>query len=199
MTVERIKEAILREARQEAESILEEARSRHRERLEEAKKRLDAEFEDRFRRAAASAERESEREVMQRRAEHNMELLRRRNQILDELFSRAAELLVSLPDEEYRQVIAGWAKELPKDVGGRLLCNSRDEERLRPMLDELNQARQEDARLELVPGEAPALGGVVFTSERFEIDLSLDSRIAALRQELAPEVARFVFGEGMSI
>lgn len=199
MAVERIRQAILSEAREDAEKVLAEAQARHDERLEAVRKALDDEFAQRFERGRQDAEQESQRLLMRKRAEHNLALLRRRNELLDELFRQAAERFAALPDEEYRKAVAAWTSQAPRDQAGEALCAARDVERLAPLLEELNRSREASAQLELVPGDRPALGGVVFRTEKFEIDVSLDTRIAALREELAPEAADILFPPDLTV
>jgi len=195
MSVERIREVILAEARGEADSIESEARRRHDERLEAARKQIEQEFQRRFEQAERRARQDSERRVLHRRSEHNLALLQQRNTILDDLFRQAGEQLRDLPDEQYRELIGAWMEEIPPDAAGQVFCHRRDEGRLRPLLDGLNGSRGADARLDLQPGDGPETGGVIFRAEKFEIDLSVDTRLASLREELAPEIARRVFGK----
>lgn len=199
MTVEHIREAVLSEARREAEKITAEARARHDEWLEEARKKLDAEFERRFERARQQAEQESQHRIMRKRAHHNLALLRRRNEILDDLFRQAAGRLAGLSDEQYCAVVADWMQQAPHDGAGEVLCTGRDAERLAPLVEKLNRSREAGAQLTLTPADRPALGGVIFCTERFEVDLSLDTRIAHLREELAPETAAILFPSDITV
>ena len=194
MTVERIREAILAEAREEAEEIKTRAQERHDKRMKQAERDLRQEYDHRLETQKRQERQKAERQIMHRRSEHNLELLKKRNSILDRLFHRAGRSLAELPDEEYREVIRGWIEtELPDDMAGDLLCNARDEERLAPLVEDLNDSRPDDARLELQPGERPETGGVLFKAEVFEIDLSIDTRVIALRDDLAPRIAEMVF------
>jgi V/A-type H+-transporting ATPase subunit E len=193
MPLDRIREAILSEARREAESIESEARARHDERMKAAAAELDDEFNRRLQAAKEHARQECERKVSQSRSQHNLALLKLRNAALDDVFRAAAEQLVKMPDDSYRAFVLARLKNAPEDVGGELLCAVRDEARLRPVVEELNRTRREDARLKLVAGDRPALGGVILRTGKFELDLSLDSLVERLRQELAPAVAGMLF------
>ncbi len=193
MTVQRIREAILSEAREEAGRILSEARARHDRRLQAACSSLDSELEQRLERAQQEAQQESQRQIMRARGRHNLALLQRRNTILDELFRQAAERLVGLTDEQYCAVVEGWMRQVPAHQPGDVLCTEPDGERLAPLIEKLDASRAADAQLRLVPAERPTLGGVIFRTDKFEIDLSVDTRIAQLRQELAPQVAGIIF------
>ena len=199
MSVQRIREAILTEARQEADKIVADAQARLDEQIQTAARKLDEEFKRRFGRGRQDAEQESRHQIMRVRARHNQALLRRRNEILDDLFRQAAERIAGQPDEQYRELAGAWLQQLPQDTAGELLCAARDADRLAPLVEELNRSRGPDAQLTLTPGDRPELGGVVFRAERFEIDLSVDTRIAHLREELAPEVAAALFPPDVAV
>ena len=195
MTVERIQEAILAQARAEAEKIEAEARQDHDKRLAADRQRIEAEYERRYATAEQTARQDSERQVLRRRSGHNLALLRKRNSILDDLFAKAADRFASASEEQYTAAVRQWMTELPSAVGGELLCNQRDAQRLGPLVTELNASRPPEGQLGLVPGDRPERGGVIFRTEKFEIDLSVDARIADLREELAPQVAEILFPE----
>lgn len=195
MTVERIQETILAEARSEAEKIEAEARSGRDKRLAADRQRIEAEYDRRYAAAEQTARQDSEREVLRRRAEHNLALLRKRNAILDDLFAGAADSFASASEEQYMAAVRQWMTELPSAIGGELLCNQRDAQRLGALVAELNASRPPEAQLALVAGDRPEGGGVIFRTEKFEIDLSVDARITDLREELAPQVAEILFPE----
>ncbi|MBS3761840.1 MAG: hypothetical protein KGZ25_00930 [Planctomycetes bacterium] len=199
MTVERIREAVLSEAREEAEEIVREAQELHDSRLESKKKEIDRELEGRYEQKGRRAEQEQERRVMNRRSEHNLKLLQMRNSILDDLFKRAGQRVAELPDDQYRELLAEWMDEIPGGTEGKVLCREKDADRVRPLIDELNQEREADAQLELVPGDDPELGGVIFQTEKLEVDLSVKSRVNSLQEELAPEIAAEIFPEDISV
>ncbi|MFP4028757.1 MAG: V-type ATP synthase subunit E [Candidatus Brocadiia bacterium] len=199
MTVERIREAVLSEAREEAEEIVREAQELHDSRLESKKKEIDRELEGRYEQKGRRAEQEQERRVMNRRSEHNLKLLQMRNSILDDLFKRAGQRVAELPDDQYRELLAEWMDEIPGGTEGKVLCREKDADRVRPLIDELNQERETDAQLELVPGDDPELGGVIFQTEKLEVDLSVKSRVNSLQEELAPEIAAEIFPEDISV
>ena len=199
MTVERIRQAILSEAHQEADRLVADAQQRHQRRLKEATRALDEEFERRFEHARQEEELESRHKVMAVRARHNLELLERRNAILDDLFREAADQLRGLPDEAYRALLKAWAAQLPQDQGGRVLCRRDEAHRLAPLIEQLNAGRTAGAQLELTPGKRPSLGGLIYCTEKFEIDLSFDTGLERLRQELAPQVAAIVFPSDLSL
>jgi len=193
MLVERIKKAILDAARAEAEKIESEAARKRGRDLAAAREQIEREFAGKFDAARQAAERESRQKLMQARSAVALELLARRNSILDDVFQQAAERVRDLPDDEYRKLVGDWMAYISAGSGGELLCRREDAERLGPLVEQLNAARDQAAALKLVPGDAPLLGGVILRTEKFEVNLSVDSRLANLREEMAPEVARMIF------
>ena len=194
MSLDHTREVILAEARAEAEGILKTAQAHRQEKLENAREALEDEFARRRERARHEAQQQAQRRIIARRAKHNLDLLARRNEILDDLFARA-----DLPDEEYRTVVGRWMQAIPDDIGGTVLCNERDEERLAPLVAELNEGRSEEAKLRLAQHPGLLRGGVRFQRATYEIALSLDARLERLRQALAPEVARAVFPDEVTV
>ena len=199
MSLDHIRETILAEARAEGERIVATAHEHEQQRLDAARESLEAEFARRREQAEHEHRQQADRQVVARRAEHNLALLKRRNEMLDELFDRAADRLADLPDEEYCAVVEAWMQDLPADMGGAVLCNERDQERLAGLLARLNEGRPEAARLRMAEYWGPLRGGVLFQTENYEIDLSLDSRLKRLRETLAPEVARLVFPDEVTV
>ncbi|NLW51247.1 MAG: hypothetical protein GXY85_10490 [Candidatus Brocadiaceae bacterium] len=199
MSLDHIRETILAEARAEAERILATAEEHKRQRLEAAREALTMEFERRRSRAEHELRQRADREIVARRAEHNLALLKQRNEMLNSLFDRAAERLAALPDDDYCAVVGRWMESLPADVGGRVLCNERDAERLAPLVERMNEHRAADARLRLERHDGPLSGGVLFRAGRFEIDLSIESRLRRLRETLAPEVAELLFPQQVTV
>jgi len=193
MSIEPIKEAILSEARSEAERIEADARRELQEQLAAQRDSIKAESERSFQQQSRTLERDVNQGLIEARSSKRLELLRMRNSILDDLFRRAGERVAALADDDYREMVRGWMEQVPADRAGELLCNERDAGRLAPLIDELNASRPRQAQLELHPGEVPRLGGVIFRTEKFELDLSVDSRLEHLREELAPEIASMIF------
>jgi len=199
MTVERIRDAVIAGGRAEAAEIAARAQAEHDRRMEDARRSIEEEFRRRFEDARQHAEQESVRAVLHRRAEHNMMLLEKRNAILDDLFRKAAARVAAMPDDEYLRLVGRWMAQVPADAAGEVLCAQRDAGRLAPLVRALNASRKPGAQLCLTPAERPQVGGVIFRAEKFEVDLSLDSKLVALREELAPRIADMVFPPDVSV
>jgi V/A-type H+-transporting ATPase subunit E len=199
MSLDHIRETILAEARAEGERIVATAHEHKEQRLAAARESLEGEFARRREQAEQEQRQRADRQVVARRAEHNLALLKQRNEILDELFDRAADRLADLPDEEYCAVVGEWMRGLPDDVGGTVLCNERDRERLAGLVARLNEGRPDGAQLRIEQCRRPLRGGVLFQTENYEIDLSVDSRLKRLRETLAPELARLVFPDEVTV
>jgi vacuolar-type H+-ATPase subunit E/Vma4 len=200
MALDHIRNAVRQKAQQEAEAIEADARKDAEQRVEAARRTIEAEFARRLDADRQAAEQAAQRDVIQRRSEHNLSLLRKRNAILDDVLAQAARRMAELPDEEYCAIIERWMRNrVPDDAGGELLCNERDVERLRPVVDGLNAERPADAGLQLALYDRPLTGGVILRASQFEVDLSIDAMTARLRESLAPEVSRILFPGEMTV
>lgn len=199
MSMERIREAIIEEAEEKAREIESEARQRCEERLQRGKEDMEQEFQNKFKQERAKIERKCERRVIQERSQHNLALLEHRNEILDQLFEKATQQISNLPADEYQDLLAKWINEVPEDTSGTIVCHTDDVDRIRPLVDDLNASRSEDAQLDLKEADHPKHGGVIFQTGKFEIDMSVKTRINTLREELAPVIAEKVFPGGLKV
>lgn len=200
MSLDQIRNAVRRKARQEAEAVEAEARRDAEQRIDAARRSIEAEFQRLLERDTQAAEQAAQRDVIQRRSEHNLALLRRRNEILDEVFSRATRRFTELPDEEYCAVVGHWMRErIPPEAAGEVFCPEGDLQRLRPAVEKLNAERGADARLTLAAYDGPLTGGVVFRAGQFEVDLSVDAMTTQLRESLAPELSRILFSGDLTV
>ncbi len=196
MSVERIKNAIIGEAEKEARQIVSQAEEERENRLETGSSGLESEFHRRFENIKKEAEQDAERKIMQKRSQHNLELLKKRNELLNSVFDKAAEQLQGLDDDAYREMLAGWADQIPSDASGEVLCNSSDVDRIEPLVKELDKNADGDISLE---AEDHIEDGMVFRAEDFEIDMTIRSKMNELREELTPEIARIVFPENIKV
>ncbi|MFW6457335.1 MAG: V-type ATP synthase subunit E [Planctomycetota bacterium] len=199
MSMERIKEAIIDEAEEKAREIESEARARCEKRLQQGKEEMEEKLQSKFEQGRQKVERETERRIIQERSQHNLKLLQRRNEILNQLFEEAARQIFRLPDDEYRELLAKWMGEIPDDASGTVICHADDAGRIRPLVDDMNGKRPENAQLQLREADHPEQGGVIFQGETFEIDMSVRTRVNELREEMAPVIADRIFPGNLKV
>jgi len=195
MSVEKVEEAVLKEAEAVAARIVEEARRSQ----EEILARWRADCEEAFKQAVADAKaaaaRETSRQVSTARHRGRMQVLAAKNEILRGVFEHAAEALKSLPEEEYMKMMESWLAALSAEAGGVLRVSERDAARFSgEFMARLNQSRQAGGKFTAVTTDSGISGGFVLDGEDYTIDQTIDRRISDLRESMAGELAEELFG-----
>lgn len=178
MGIGRLTEKIAADARQQAEEVLAKARARVAE-IRANAARTVAQLETSARESV-----ENETRAILERA-RSQARLRRRNlllaaqwRVIDRVLARAREAV--LADPRYSESIARLVDRYRSD-GWSVLLSERDARRYGE---------------EQGVGQAPISGGAVLRRHRVEIDLSLDSLLARVREEMVGELARILFPQG---
>ena len=195
MSLDRIRTAILDEARTEADRVREVGRKKADEKYRKAEAELTAQFQQRVRDADAQQRDLANRAVIALRSQLSMELLAAKNEQVDKVFDKALDKVANLPNNGYRVLLMKWLKAAPPHVPGQLVLNGRDRAAFgQQLVSDLNKLRGKEAALTLAPDAAPIRGGFVLRTAKYEIDRALDSIIAKLKEEMSPEVAAALFG-----
>jgi V/A-type H+-transporting ATPase subunit E len=200
MSVEKIAEKILRDAREEAERLLEEARR------EAARIRAQGEEDANWVRASILAQAEAEvgRLRREKQAEARLEakrhVLAAKRAAIDRVFQEALRRLQELPKQEYLKLLKHLILEAAETGDEEIISSPADLERLAPgFLQETNEALRERGKagaLRLADETRELGGGVVLRGRRYEIDANLLTLIQSAREELETAVAEILFGTG---
>jgi vacuolar-type H+-ATPase subunit E/Vma4 len=195
MSFEKLEAAVIAEAEAEAAKIVDSARSETGTLLARSREEGERTFGEAARQAEAAAARETARQLGLARHEGRLEVLTAKNRVIDEVFRMAAERVNSLSDAEYLDLMAEWLKNLPVEIGGTLRVSPRDEKRFtEAFLGRVNAGRAENGRFHGVVADSRITGGFVVTGDTFTVDSTLDNRMNELRESLAGELARELFG-----
>ncbi len=181
MGIELLTDKIVSEAREKAEEVLAQAHARTEEIRQSAAKTV-AQLE-----ASARESVEKETRAILERARSRVRLQRRnallaaRWRVIDRVLAAGREAVLS--DPGYADTLANLVRRY-RDHGWSVYISEQDERLYGKNLG--------------TAGRAAISGGAVFKRERVEIDLSLDSVIAQIREELAGRLAQILFPEGSS-
>jgi vacuolar-type H+-ATPase subunit E/Vma4 len=191
--MERIREHILTQAREEAEAIVREAREEADRRLKAARERIQRDLDARLAHAQAQLEREHQQALDRQAFEHRLEVLRRKRAILDQVFEAAKSRFAETPG--YRDWLARRLGGV-ESLAGEVLCRDRDHEVCRRALERLGHEDRGGLRL-AETGAADAArveaGGVVVRTENFDLDLTLTAAFDDLRGRVMPELIAVAF------
>ena len=187
MSLEKIKETVLAKARAEAEALLAEARKAADSAARQGESRLRADHQHRVQGMQTELGSGVDRELAAREAELRRDLLEHQNKVLDELFEQVLDAIVNRPDSGYRAWLGRQLAAAASIGSGRIVCNERD----RAAVGELLAGVQGSP--ELSDENADIVGGFLLEGDRFDLDFSVDTLVAALRKELLPSISAELF------
>jgi len=194
VSVDKIKNAIIGEARKEADRIREAGRMKADEKFRTGEQRLRQQHEQRVREAREKHEDLKNREVIALRSSLSMELLAAKNATIEAVLDKAAARLLSLPSNGYRSLLLKWLIKAAPGERGELVLNAQDHKAFgQQLVADANKRRGKDAVITLAQQAGAMRGGFILRTARYEIDRTLDSSLAKLREEMAPEIAAELF------
>lgn len=196
MALERLRQSVLEEAKAEAERLLAAARATRDARLKAAGERAEAERQVRVAQERRRLEQEREQALANAARRERVETLAEKNQLITRALEAAREQVHALPDPDYLALIEKWLLAVDPDVSGEVNTNARDAGRVTPeFLERVNRQRPASGRLRRGRSDLPIGGGVIVSADRYQIDLSLEAMLGALRETLTPRLAAILFSE----
>ncbi len=187
MSIERIRNYIIENAKKEAEQLIKTAEEQFRNETESAKLSLEKKYQEML-----QADEEHLREDMKRflgkfKSDYKMELLEVKNRVIDSVLESAISRIQSLPDDEYLALIGKWLANITNHLEGELFLNTRDLKRItNAFVDDINKGRK--ARISLNTTAVDIKGGFIVKTRHYEIDYSLDTVVENLRTALIPKL-----------
>ena len=195
MSFEKIEAAIVKEAEADVKTMLQDVRRVSDEALALAREESEREFEEAIRQAEAAAARETSRQVGLARHGGRLRVLEGKNRVIDEVFKQAAERIVSLPEQEYLHLMSDWLKAIPAEAGGVLMTSSRDTKRFsKDFLEKINKDRPRSGWFTAVEADPQITGGFIVIGENFTMDSTITNKTVELRESLAGDMAKELFG-----
>jgi len=129
--------------------------------------------------------------------EMKKQMLSLKQELLSEAFALAEKKLAGLPETEYTQFLAALAAKASRNGSEALLMSSADREKIGKAVEAaanmMLATQGRTASLRLSDKTAPIRGGVILEDGRIEINCSIETLVAACRNELAGEVAKILF------
>ncbi len=192
MAMDAISRSVLESAQKEADRMLEKARKAAEARVNSAREAAEQDGERRFQAAARALDEEGARRVIRAKGGHSKELLAARNARLAEVFAEAKKAVLGLPAAEYGKMMGGLLGAAAGGGAGTVRFHPEDGAVFTPLLVELNKGRATDAQLS---GDASlkVRGGFIFQAGAYSVDQTLDTLLADVERELAPQIAASLF------
>ena len=187
MSIERIRNYIIENAKKEAEQLIKTAEEQFRNETVSAKLSLEKKYQEML-----QADEEHLREDMKRllgklKSDCKMELLEVKNRVIDGVMERAICRIQSLPDDEYLALIGKWLAKATDNLEGELFVSVADLKRIPSnFIDDLNRSRKAKVCLSKIAVDVK--GGFILKTRNYEIDYSLDTIVENLRTALIPKL-----------
>jgi len=190
VSLAKVEEVVLKKAQQEAAALVQEAARAADAHREKESARLKAQHTQRVESARAEMQAALERELNAKESEGRRQLLGRKNELIGQVFDQAAERIISLPADGYRDWLKRQLRRVPPMDQATIRVAARDKAPVASVLAELGRP---DLRLDEAP--ADIRGGFLVQGKSFDMDFSLDSLLGVLRESLAEKATAKLFGD----
>jgi V/A-type H+-transporting ATPase subunit E len=193
MGLEKIRQAVLAEAKAEATRIIDSARKKNADSLKLEKEAAEQEFERLCKLRMQAIEEDYSRKLIQLKGTAGKRLLDKRNALLKSLFERAKQEILTWPPEKYGRVMEQLIERAAGTLEGKLRVHPDEGSVFERILKEMNK-RRGDANITLDQTDSLSdRGGFIFVSVQFEVDHTLDTMLKEIEHDLLPAIAADLF------
>lgn len=193
MGLEKIRQAVLTEAKAEARRITESAERNADSLLKSQKEAAEQEFERLCRFQMQAVEEEYSRKLIQFKGAAGKQVLDKRNALLISLFEQARKEILVWPSEKYAKAMRRLLEKVAGGYEGKIRVHPEEKGVFGELLSELNKGRGE-AKITLDQSDSlPERGGFIFVSADFEVDQTLDSMLREIQHDMLPAIAAELF------
>jgi vacuolar-type H+-ATPase subunit E/Vma4 len=188
MGLEKIRHAVLSEAKAEATHIIESARKKNSDFLKSQKEVAEQEFERLRKFRTQAIEDEYSRKLIQLQGAASKQILDKRNILLRSLFERVRHEILSWPPEQYGKVMGRLIENAAGKLEGKIRVHPDEKDLFEKILSEVNAKITVDQTAPL-----PERGGFIFVSASFEVDQTLDTMLQDIEHDMLPAIASELF------
>jgi V/A-type H+-transporting ATPase subunit E len=193
MGLEKIRQAILSEAKAEAKRIIDDANKNRVSFLKSQKEATEQESDRLCKLRMQAIEEEYNRNLIQLKGMAGKQILDKRNALLKSLFEKAKKEILGWPSEEYARVMKRLIEKAGGNQEGKIRLHPADKDVFQKVLSELNEGRG-DPRITLDQSSSlPERGGFIFVTVNFEVDQTLDTMLKDIEHDMLPGIASELF------
>lgn len=189
MSLDKIKEAVLKASRTEADHINAAAARQAKEKLDIQKENMRREFEYQYEARSRLIEEEYARKLAHFQGTAGKEYLEARNASLRAIFDRARETVLASPVEEYGRAMKGFLEKIVHGGKGRIRVHPDDREVFSTLLEGMASEGAERAGIEIDGDPLPERGGFIFITDDFEVDATIGTIFQDIERSILPEIA----------
>lgn len=194
METDKIREAILKKAQEEADAIVQEAEAKAREMKTQAERQRDIKFEEKKKKMITDARRSASRTLAQASLTARKKILEAKDAIIKEVLAQVREELSGnvARKDVYVHLIEETVAAFETDKKVNLRVAPKDIETIREIVGENGSLKDKIDEI----SEIDCLGGVMAESAdgMVSIDNTFDMRLEMLLPKMLPEIGKKLFG-----
>ncbi len=193
MGLEKIRHAVLSEAKAEATHIIESARKKNADFLKAQRATLEQELDRLWRLRKQAIEDEYNRKLIQVQGTASKQILDKRNMLLKSLFERAAQEILAWDQDKYAKVMGQLVDKVSGGDEGKIRVHPEEKDVFEKVLSQGKEVRS-DVKITLDRNDwLPERGGFIFVSAHFEVDQTLGTMLNEIEHDLLPAIAAALF------
>ena len=194
METDKIRDAILKKAKGEAEQIMADARTRATEMINRAKEQRQSRFEDEKKKRISEARREASKITAQSSLKSRQDILREKDAILNKIIEKVKDQLsrTTMEKEHFLSLARETLEAFETDKQVVLFVSPKDLTTVRSFIEEDSNLKDKISNVK----ELDCLGGILVQTEdgMVSIDNTYDTRLEMLMPKILPEVGKNLFG-----
>ena len=195
MGLEKIRQAVLSEAKAEATRIIDSAKKTTAGLLTLKKETAKQEYDRLCKLRMQAIEDEVNRKLIQFKGAAGKQVLDKRNDLLKSLFEKAKMEIQAWPQEKYAALMGRLIEKSAGRNTGKIRVSPEEKAIFGKVLSKLNEGRG-DARITLdESAPLPERGGFIFVGADFEVDQTVDTLLKEIEHDLLPVIAADLFQE----
>ena len=192
--IEKITARIQNDGQAEASQILREAEEKAAEILAGYQAKAEAEAASAAGAGQEAAKRHAERLESSAHMEAKKQFLAAKQACLDEAFVKAQKQLLSLPDDQYAELLAKLAVKASKSGREEILLNAKDQKRVgEQVVAKANELLRRKGKLTLSEETREMEGGLTLKDGSVEVNCAFETELRVLRENMAAEIAAILF------
>jgi vacuolar-type H+-ATPase subunit E/Vma4 len=194
METDKIRDAILKKAKGEADQIIADAKTRATEMIDKAKDQRQYRFEDEKKKRISEARREASKVMAQSSLKSRQDILREKDAILNTIIEKVKDQLSQtvMDKEHFLSLVRETVEAFETDKQLVIFVSPKDLNTVRRFIEEDSNLKDKISEV----NELDCLGGILAQTMdgMVSIDNTYDTRLEMLMPKILPEVGKNLFG-----